>query len=61
MKQAKEKAASQAEERKTLQKQLRNNAIAKQKEFNSLVKEKNSFTRRNRAEVEFYRRKPRWN
>ncbi|SCU80294.1 LAMI_0B01596g1_1 [Lachancea mirantina] len=54
--QAKEKAASQAEERKTLQEQLRNNAIAKQEEFNSLVKEKNSFTRLSHADVEFYKK-----
>lgn len=41
-------------ERLTLQEQLRLNAITKQEEFNSLVKDRNSFNRLSKEDIEFY-------
>lgn len=41
-------------ERLTLQDQLRLNAITKQEEFSSLVKDRNSFNRLSKQDVEFY-------
>lgn len=41
-------------ERKSLQEQLKSNAISKQQEFNRLIQERNSFNRMSKEEIEFY-------
>ncbi|CCC70135.1 hypothetical protein NCAS_0E00650 [Naumovozyma castellii] len=46
---------SKIRSRKTLRDQLRSSAISKQKEFNGLVKQRESFNRLNEEEIEFFK------